>query len=91
MNDQPLVRRYPGDELAKLQCRRPYNGQPVRVWVAWFVRQAELWDDIALDDATLADTAVFGREHLRRKAKELSEQFKPNDRWPGRRHGDQAT
>lgn len=83
MNDEIRIRRYPGDELAKLQCRRPYSDQPVRVWVAWFERQAELWDEIALDDATLADNAVFVAEHLRRKVKELLEQYKPGDKWPG--------
>lgn len=83
MGDQPVVRRDPAAELGRLQCRIPYRDQPVRVWVAWFQQQADLWDEVAVVDPSMTDTAVFCGEYLRCKAKELGEQYQPDDRWPG--------
>ena len=73
----------PADQLAGLRRRRPYDSEPVRVWVACLEQQVPLWDAIAENDATLAPNAQFVAEHLRRKVKELRENFKPGDRWTG--------
>lgn len=70
------------DELEKLRYRRPDDDAPVREWVPWLERHAELWDRIAACDATLAANAQFVADHHRRKVKELQENYKRTDRWP---------
>lgn len=83
MDELNLGRRHPFDELQELRLRPPYRSEPVRVWVAWFERQAELWDALALIDPWQTDTATSLGEYLRRKAKDMREQYKPHEKWPG--------
>lgn len=83
MDDLPLKRQHPANELLELRRRVPYKDQPVRVWAAWFERQAELWDAVALIDPWQTDTAAFVGEYLRRTAKEMLEQYRPHEKWPG--------
>lgn len=83
MTEQPSLHHDPATELGKLQCRKPYPDKPVRVWVTWFEQQADLWDQVAHVDPSMIDTAEFVGGYLRRTAKELCEQYQPDDTWPG--------
>ena len=71
------------DELARLRQLRPEDGAPVQVWLPWLEQQADLWDVIVAADGTFAGNARYVADYLRRVIKDLRENCKPGDRWPG--------
>jgi hypothetical protein len=71
------------DELARLRLLRPDDDAPVRAWVPWLEQQADLWDVIVAADGVSAGNARWVADYLRRLIKDLRENFKPGDRWPG--------
>ena len=71
------------DELARLRQLRPEDEATVQVWLPWLEQQADLWDAIVAADGTFAGNARYVADYLRRVIKDLRENFKPGDRWPG--------
>lgn len=62
-------------ELRAVWDRRPRSKAPVRDWVKWFERQAELWDEIAATDDFMPDDARWMADRMRRRTNELQEDF----------------
>jgi hypothetical protein len=72
---------HPADQLIELERRRPAVEEPAYKWAAWFERRADLYEQVAALDSGLK--LDFVADHYRRKAKELLEQYKPREPWPG--------
>jgi hypothetical protein len=84
LNIEPEVLGSTSDQVIELQRRRPAHDAPVRLWVAWFDRYAELCDVIAQETAPsdVAGDAMWMADHQRTLAKRLRENYQPDDVWP---------
>lgn len=60
-----------GDPAEELWRITPADDVPTSRHLAWHLRHADLWDQIAARDATLAGNAQVVADHHRRKADQL--------------------